>query len=74
MTATEQIDEFSAFAKQLAEQQGDNFSMEEAFRQWQAIDPAEVAILRERLASGEPGRPVDEFLAERREARAKTSS
>ncbi len=77
MTATKQIDDFSAFAKQLAEQQGDNFSMEEAFCQWRGIDHAELEILRERLTSydaGERGRPVDEFLSERRAARAKERS
>ena len=77
MTATEQIDGFTAFAKQLAAEQGDEFSLEDAFRQWQAVDHQEVEILRERLASvdaGEQGRPVDEFLAERRAARAKNNS
>lgn len=77
MTATEQIDGFTAFAKQLAQEQGDDFSLENAFRQWQTVDHQEVRILQERMASyeaGEHGRPVSEFLAERRAARAKNNS
>ena len=77
MTAAEQIDGFSAFAKQLAQEQGEDFSLEDAFRQWQAVDHREVEILQERIASydaGERGRPVDAFLAERRAARAKNNS
>jgi len=77
MTVTEQIDDFTAFAKHLADQQGDEFTLEGAFQQWQSYDPQEVETLRQRLASydsGERGRPVDEFLAERRAARANKNS
>ncbi|MEM9352176.1 MAG: hypothetical protein AAGA92_04110 [Planctomycetota bacterium] len=73
MTITEQIEGFTEFARRLAAQHGDQLTLDDIFRQWKEVDPAEIAVLRERLASydaGERGVPVDEFLAARRAARA----
>jgi len=69
MAITEQLAEFAEFAKRLEAERGEEVSLDEAMREWQAIDHAELAILRERYASyqaGERGRPVDEMMAELR--------
>lgn len=69
MTLTEQIADFSAFAMKLAQEQGEQISLDDAFHQWRAIDPKEVEILRERLAkydAGERGRPAKETMRDLR--------
>ncbi|MEO0529067.1 MAG: hypothetical protein AAF266_00680 [Planctomycetota bacterium] len=72
MTIDDQIADFTAFAKNLAQQQGDGLSLDEVYQRWKGVDPAEATILKDRFAAFQaegPGQPVDEFLKERRAAR-----
>jgi len=69
MAITEQIADFTAFARLVAEQEGDSISLDDVYQQWKEIDPNEVAILQERLDSydaGERGQPANESMAELR--------
>lgn len=75
----QQIEDFTTFAKQLAEEHGEHLTLDQAFEMWRQVDQAEVDLLRERLASydaGEKGLPVDEVIAEVRQSihRAKGTS
>jgi len=76
MTVTEQIDDFTAFAKRLAQQQGEVFSVRAALDIWEAIGDDTHAIQEaiDSYEAGERGRPADDFLAERRSARNKSNS
>ncbi len=70
MAISEQIEDFAAFARLLAEQKGDAITLDDVYQQWKEVDPHEVAILQERLDSydaGERGRPADESMAELRQ-------
>ncbi len=70
MAISEQIANFTAFARLLAEQKGDNISLDDAYQEWKEIDPDEVALLQQRLDSydaGERGRPAEETMAELRQ-------
>jgi len=69
MAITEQIADFTAFARLLVQQEGDNISLDDAYQQWKEIDPDEVAVLQNRLESydaGEQGQPADVSMAELR--------
>jgi len=75
MTITEQIDDFSAFAKRLAEQ-GEGLSVRDALEIWESRDEDAQAIQEaiDSYEAGERGTPAREFLAEVRAARAKVNS
>jgi len=69
MAITEQIADFTAFARLLVQQKGGNISLDEVYQQWKEIDPDEVVILHDRLDSydaGERGLPADESMTELR--------
>ncbi len=69
MAITEQIADFTAFARLLVQQEGDNISLDDVYQQWKEIDPDEVAILQNRLDSydaGERGQLANESMAELR--------
>ena len=69
MAITEQIADFTAFARLLVHQEGENLSLDDVYQQWKEIDPDEVAILQNRLDSydaGERGQPANESMAELR--------
>jgi len=69
MAITEQIADFTAFARLLAQQEGDNISLDDVYRQWKEMDPDEVAVLQNRLDSydaGERGQTADASMAELR--------
>ncbi|MEM6654541.1 MAG: hypothetical protein AAF596_01935 [Planctomycetota bacterium] len=77
MSLTEEIDGFAEFARSLAEQQNGELTLDDAYQKWKAIDPQEIEVLTERLASynaGERGRPVADFLAEARAARSQSDT
>ncbi|MCA9239426.1 MAG: hypothetical protein KDA37_04470 [Planctomycetales bacterium] len=71
MTFTEQINDFTAFAKKLAEDQGEGFSVRAALDLWESRDSDARAIQQaiDSYEADERGRPADDFLAERRAAR-----
>ncbi len=69
MSITQEIDLFASFAKQIAEQQGQELTLDDAYQQWRAIDQTEIEVLRQRLESydaGERGRPANEVMDELR--------
>ena len=72
MPTTELIDSFAEFAKAKVEQAGNELSIDDLFDDWRLQHPssddwlAVKASLRD-LASGESGRPFDEFAVEFRQ-------
>ncbi len=69
MAISEQIADFTAFARLLAEQKGDHISLDDAYQEWKEIDPDEVAILQQRLDSydaGDRGQPAEGTMVELR--------
>lgn len=79
MTASEQINAFNEFAKTVIAQEGEQLSLEEIQDRWwekqhQDEDLAAIQVAVDSYEAGERGRPADEFLAERRAARAKQES
>ena len=69
MSLPDQIADFTAFALLLADQQGDEVTLDDAFQQWKEVDQSELAVLQSRLRSfdaGERGRPANESLDELR--------
>lgn len=69
MTTIEQIDDFSQFAKQIIEQEGDDLPLDVIFDRWhrKAFPQEDLLRIQESVSdyeSGERGRPVDEFLSE----------
>ena len=79
MTATQQVDAFNEFARALIAQEGEQLSLEEIHQRWwdqqhRDEDLAAIQAAVSSYESGERGRPVDEFLAERRAARSKSGS
>lgn len=79
MTASQQIDAFNQFARSIIATEGEEITLEELQdRWWQELHRDEdTAAIQEAVDSyekGESGRPVDEFLTERRAARTKTGS
>ena len=72
MPTTELIDSFAEFAKAKVEQAGNELSIDDLFDDWRLQHPpsgdwlAIKASLQD-LASGEVGRPFDEFAAEFRQ-------
>lgn len=67
MNINEQINDFSAFAKRLAEQ-GEEISVRDALELWESRDE-DVQAIQEAINSyeaGERGRPAHEVMAELR--------
>lgn len=69
MDISQQLADFTAYAQLLANEQGGNLTLDDAYEQWKSIDPQELATLRDRLRSydaGERGRPASESMADLR--------
>ncbi len=78
MTATQQIENFTAFAKALTQQEGEEISLDEIYSRWwdKQHRDEDFAAIQEAVVSyeaGERGRPAEQFLTERRAARAKSN-
>lgn len=79
MTASQQIDAFIEFARLVIAQDGEDLTLEEIQDRWweqqhHKEDLAAIQAAIDSYEAGEHGRPVDEFLAERRAARKKPAS
>ncbi len=68
MAIQEQNLNFEAFAKCLAEQSGEEISLQDALEMWESIDEDAMAIQAaiNSYEAGERGRPADEAMAELR--------
>lgn len=74
MTLSEQLDQFNAFANRLAEQMGNELSIDEVYDKWWSDhrQSADLAAIREAHAEyqeGKRGRPAKEVLADLRSNR-----
>jgi len=79
MTASQQIDAFTEFARAIVAQEGEDISLDRIQDLWweerhRDEDLAAIQAAVDSYKAGERGRPVDEFLAERRAAREKPAS
>ena len=75
MATTDQIDEFSRFAKQLSEQEGKEIPLDIIFDRWHEEAFRDKDLLRIQASvrdyeNGERGQPAEEVLAEFRNERA----
>lgn len=69
MDLQNQIANFTAFARLLADQQGHDLTLDDAYQKWKEIEPDELVELQSRLRSydeGERGRLASESMAELR--------
>ncbi len=69
MATTEQIEQFSRFAKQLSEEEGTELPLAAIFDRWHAEATKDQDLLAIQASAkdfdnGERGRPVEEFLQE----------
>lgn len=74
MTATQQIESFTAFAKAITEQEGENISLDEIYDRWREQhhrddDLAAIQQAHSDYENGDRGRPAEDVLADFRRER-----
>ncbi len=79
MAITEQLAQFNAFATKLAEQEGDDLTIEQVYDRWwenQHRDGEAAAIheAHEAYETGDRGEPAEQVIAEFRTERATSSN
>lgn len=75
MSATEQLERFTAFARAITRAEGEEISLEEIYSRWweEQHRDADLAAIEEAhrdYENGDRGRPVEEMLADFRRERA----
>jgi len=75
MAITEQLAEFNAFATQLAEQEGEDLTIEQVYDRWWETqhrdeEVAAIAKAHQDYLNGDRGEPAEQVIAEFRAERA----